>query len=89
MSEWELSDEEVARQIAAFDADARAFELRRAELTRLYPDRFVLFHKGEVIGEAADLDSLRELLIDNDLGRLDPVVEFLHSKKVTLRLARD
>ena len=57
-------------------------------MTRLYPDRFVLFYRGQVIGEATDLNELRRVLIDEKLGDVDPVVEFLHSKPVVLRLAR-
>ena len=88
MSDPELSDEEIVKKIAAFEADYKAFEKRRAELTRLYPDRFVVFHRGEIVGEAADLKALYELLTVRDLRKLDPVVHFLRSKPIVMRLVR-
>lgn len=86
-----MSDPDVReppRPLGEFRADALELNRRRAELTRLYPDRFVIFYDGEVIGEASDLDTLDRLLNVQGLGDVDPVVEFLHSKHVTMRLTR-
>jgi hypothetical protein len=39
------------------DDDIRAYETRRSELERLYADKFVVFHGGELFGAFDDIDS--------------------------------
>ena len=88
MSDPELVVPEPPRPVDEFVEDMKSLDARRAELTRLYPDRFVVYYKGEVIGEALDLDSLSEPLIDRGMSKVGPVVQFLRTKKIPMRLVR-
>jgi hypothetical protein len=68
-----------ARDIEAFDKEARAMASHWDELVKKYPDRFIAFYQGRVRASSADLMRLLTRMDKLGIPRRGTVVRFINA----------
>jgi hypothetical protein len=80
------SPDQVREELSRFSKDVNLLALRRRELIKQYPNKWVAFYSGEVISIAENLNDLLRGIDKKGLPRDTVVVQHLSIEKIKMIL---